>query len=345
MKKLLFTLICVALVSQAKADRVYILPGTGFNVCSTDISTAISNNGHTVNIGSSSQTTLPGGFTSSMTDPTNGYDWLLLFGTNDYSGIHSQVINFINSGGKVLYQYEMFTTGTNANVASLASQLTGLSISVNSTTQIASLNSATVAWEGTNIGGCKTLYGNGYRAMDGIPAENRLLATSNLNNSSPSYTVNPAFGFFFKTSDFTGGSNMGALIALGDANIWYEGLGTAQFGGVADPDVIDFFFPNSSSTCFLIGEGPAGVGLNENDISTMINAYPNPTNGETTFTLGKVYNSISVSVINNLGQIVQQANYGSTDHVELELGVTPGIYTVKIAADNNTSGYVRIVKK
>ena len=345
MKKLLFTLICVALVSQAKADRIYILPGTGFNVCSSDISTAISNNGHTVTIGSSSQTTLPGGFASSMTDPTNGYDWLLLFGTNNYTGIHSQVVNFINSGGKVLYQYEMYTTSTNTAVASLASQLTGLSISVNSNTEIASLLSATVAWEGTNIGGCKTLYGNGYRAMDGIPAENRLLATANLNGSSPSYTTNPAFGFFFKTSDFVGGNNLGALIALGDANIWYEGLGTAQFGGVADADVVDFFFPNSSSTCYLIGEGPAGVGLAEHDISATIDAYPNPTSGTMTFTLGEVHDNITVSVINNQGQVVRRTEFSSTDHFELDLAVKPGLYTVQISTENQATGYIRIVKE
>lgn len=344
MKKTLLLLFSLALGTQAFADRIYILPGSGFNTCSSDIQSAIQANGHTVNVGSTSSTTLPGGFTSTYVDATSGYDWLLLFGNMDYSGIHNQVATFISNGGKVLYQYEMYSNSTNSNVAALASQVTGLNISLSSTVEIASLNSATQGWRADNVGGCMTLYGNGYRGMDNVPQANRLLATQNLNNSSPSYTTNPAFGFVFTSGDFTNGSGLGALVALGDANIWYEGLGTAQFGGTADADVIDFFFPNASSSCYLLPPGPFGVSIAENDISNQVSLYPVPAEENLTLDLGTLYSDVEVSIINSLGQEVYREQFDNLAKTELSIEGDAGIYFVQIKTAEGQYARIKFVK-
>lgn len=73
------------IILQANADRVYILPGSGYNQADPAIVNAIIANGHTVVSGSASSITLPPGFTSTYIDPVNGYDWLCLFGEVNYS--------------------------------------------------------------------------------------------------------------------------------------------------------------------------------------------------------------------------------------------------------------------
>ena len=299
--------------------------------------------GHTVVVASSSATTLPGGFQSSYENATSGYDWLCLFGYVDYSGIEDEIINFIYAGGKVFYQYEMYASSVNSNVASLASALTGLTITVNSTTEIASLISNTQGWKGDNVGGCITLYGNGYRAMDGVPLENRLLATSNLNSSSPSYTVNPAFGFVFTGADFPAGDNIGALVALGDMNTWYEGYGTYAYGGTVSPEVVDFFFPNSSTTCYLLEEGPYGVGLKENNLEIEISAFPNPTNGTVTIQLPKVEETVEVILYDPSGRTIEKHHFENSQELNLELESAKGTYILEVVT-KDYSKQIQLIK-
>ena len=344
MRTLLLSIFCLLAFNTALADRIYILPGTGFSACTSDLSDEIASNGHTVDIASTSATTLPSGFASSYDDPTYGYDWLLLFGYVNYGGIQSQIIDFIHSGGKVLYQYEMYATSVNPNVASLATSITGLSISVSSTVEIASLWTNNQAWRADNVGSCMTLYGNGYRAMDGVPSENQLKATANLNSSSPSYTVNPAFGFVFTASDFPGGEGIGALVALGDVNIWYNGYGTASFGGVPNAAVVDFFFPNSGTSCYLLGEGTPGVGIEESTYEPSINVHPNPSNGNISIELEKSEPCVNVELFDFSGRLVQRAEFKNTSEFDLNIESEAGVYFLQVRT-NDYSKKIKVIKE
>src|SRR5688572_14060827 len=104
MKKsfVLLLLSCISLFN-CYADRIYIMNGGGYTSAEPQMVSAITANGHTVVVNSTTLTSLPAGFTSRCIDPVNGYDWLCFFGNMSYSGLLSQVQSFIDVGGKVFY--------------------------------------------------------------------------------------------------------------------------------------------------------------------------------------------------------------------------------------------------
>src|SRR4051812_8149049 len=190
-KGLLIFVVAVSSVLQARADRIYIFPGTGYNQCDAAISNGISSLGHTVVLALPGVITLPPGFTSACVDPVNGYHWLCFFGVEDYTSLIPQIKTFIDNGGKVFFQYEVVCCSSSSNsVAVIASALTGLSITPDPNSYIA-LGSANVpSWESVNLrGSCVTVIGNAYKCLNGLPPANQLNATGTLNSASPPHTT------------------------------------------------------------------------------------------------------------------------------------------------------------
>jgi hypothetical protein len=325
------------ITSQTKADRIYILPGTGYDQADPALQNAIASNGHTVVAALSSSITLPAGFTSTYIDPVNGYDWLCIFGVVDYSGIMTQVKAFIDVGGKVYYQHEVSCCVTSSTgAAAYAASFTGFPIVPNINSYIAI--GTPPAWIGANIDSCVSIMGNAYKGMDSVPLANQIKATANLGGSSPSITLCENFGMFFSTSDFVGTAHKGAFVSLGDVNLWYDGEEPPNNGGSAPVNmhVINYFFPNDSSTCFLFPPGPIGT--------TGINSLTSEINPVTIY-----FNSLSkqieiksslkshfqVSVFNCIGQQVYSLNSsGSETNLIDAKSFSKGIYFVKLM--NNT---------
>ena len=241
----------------ARADRVYIMNSSGYNTCETQLSTAIANNGHTVVVNTVTGTpTLPTGFTSTCIDSVNGYDYLCFFGTANFSSLLTDIQAFIDVGGKVFYQYEVSCcTQASSSVATILSGLTGLGITTNSNSYIAL--ASPVGWEAVDINCCVTIKGNAYKGLDGLPVANQLEATANLNSSTPAVSNCTNFGCFFHTTDFVGTANKGGFIGLGDYNAWHDGDEPFSNGGSTPVNtaLVNFFFPNDTSTCYLFPPG------------------------------------------------------------------------------------------
>jgi hypothetical protein len=83
------------------------------------------------------------------------------------------------------------------------------------------------------------------------------------------------------------------------------------------------------------------VGLDQMDISGM-NVFPNPTNGEVNITLPENV-SVSVQVFDAQGKLVaEQANVSNNDKLNIS-NVTPGVYMVRLSAENAVQTF-RVVK-
>ena len=232
------------------ADRIYIMNSPGFQSLTTSLSTAITNNGHTITQNTSGVYTLPAGFTTTCVDPINGYDWLCFFGNEDYTPLLSQIQAFIDLGGKVLYQYEVSCcTVSSSAAATIASGLTGLSITPNASAGIAT---TVTGWVASNIHCCINITGAAYKGMDGVPIANQLQATANLGGSTPLISVCPNFAMVFATNNFVGTAHQGGFIGVGDFNAWFNGLPTTS--AVYTP-LVNFIFPNDTSTCYLFPPG------------------------------------------------------------------------------------------
>ena len=242
------------------AEKIYVMNGGGYNSAEPQLITAITNNGHTVTVNSTNMGTLPSGFTTYCNDPVNGYDWLCFFGTADFAGLGmaAQIQAFIDAGGKVFYQYEVTCcTTSSTSVASISSDITGLTITPNAAPYIAIGSTSNGGYEATNISCCASFIGNAYKGLDGLPLANQIQATATVAGATPPISTCLNFGFTFATTDFVGTANSGAIIGIGDINLWYDGGEPFSNGGSTpvNTSMVDYIFPNSSSTCYAFPQG------------------------------------------------------------------------------------------
>ena len=180
----------------------------------------------------------------------------VFFGDANFSVLSADIQAFIDLGGKVFYQYEVSCcTTSSSSIATILSNITGLSITPNVNAYI-SLGPIP-AWEATNISCCVNIYGNAYKGLDGLPLVNQFQATATLGTSAPPISNCLNFGCHFSTTDFTGTANKGGFIGLGDFNSWYDGDEPLTNGGSTpiNLNLINYFFPNDTSTCYLFPPG------------------------------------------------------------------------------------------
>lgn len=259
MKKISLILVFLLGSLHVFADRIYVFNSPGYNGCEPQLAAAIASNGHTVVVNSTTFTSLPAGFESSCTDPINGYDWLCFFGDFNFTGLIPQIKNFIDSGGKVFYQYEVTCCNTaSSSAAAILSALTGLTITPNGNPYVGFSGSAGVpGWEATGVSCCANMVGAAYKGLDGMPLANQLVATATLNAASPPITACPNFGFRFTTTDFVGTAHKGAIVGVGDVNLWYDSDEPFSNGGSTpvNMSLINFFFPNDTTTCLILPPG------------------------------------------------------------------------------------------
>ncbi|MFM1875756.1 MAG: hypothetical protein RL266_1493, partial [Bacteroidota bacterium] len=159
------------------------------------------------------------------------------------------------------------------------------------------------------------------------------------------------FGEDFMLQDFTvqqvGTEVIGGItrrVVWADSYRWIEGIG-CQTGLFMEP------WPNVSMyevrlECFSLdgqmifpteGNDPCPflfVGVNDKESQVVVNAYPNPTNHAITIEFGTPQKLVNVSVVNCLGQEVEQLSTTNTSNIQLNLESPSGIYFALVTLEN-----------
>lgn len=249
----LFLSMCPAL----KADRIYILNGNGYNNAGKELIAAMRSTGHYVYNDSVVTNSIPSGFKTRCEDAVNGYDWLCLFTNKNLSTQHAAIKAFIKKGGKVFVQYEVTCCSSSSGAAAdLLSAVLGWTVSTNTNPYIAS--GGKPSWFATGFSCCiDTLFGAAYKGLDGLPTANQFVSTGMMNSASPAISLCRNFGFQFKGSEFTDTSHKGAIVGLGDVNIWYDSYEPHSNGGTMpiNQKLVEYFFPGPNTSCYLFPPG------------------------------------------------------------------------------------------
>ncbi len=82
-----------------------------------------------------------------------------------------------------------------------------------------------------------------------------------------------------------------------------------------------------------------------NDFGASLRTYPNPTEGNVTINLGKVYRNVTISTRNVLGQLVHSEFYKSIDKTTFHIEGNAGTYFVNVETQNGKRAYLKVIKK
>lgn len=86
------------------------------------------------------------------------------------------------------------------------------------------------------------------------------------------------------------------------------------------------------------------LGSNDTTLETNSIAYPNPTDGNFTIDIGKIFTEITVITSNILGQIIASEKFENTNSIQLKIEGKTGIYFVKLISSEGNSKTLKIIK-
>jgi hypothetical protein len=86
------------------------------------------------------------------------------------------------------------------------------------------------------------------------------------------------------------------------------------------------------------------LGIDENVLTSSITAFPNPTNGDFTISLGKSYSEVDVKIINELGQVVSTEKFKEASTFSLNIKNESGIYFVVLTTSEGHTNVLKILK-
>lgn len=87
---------------------------------------------------------------------------------------------------------------------------------------------------------------------------------------------------------------------------------------------------SDTSICYTV----ASVNIDELNWGDQISISPNPTDQNTTIDLGNIYEEVETQIVNQLGQVIQNQKFESTEKVVVELDEGQGVYFFIIQTQN-----------
>lgn len=175
-------------------------------------------------------------------------------------------------------------------------------------------------WSYSNISGDKTQNGNG--ASDywlvNLDASGSILSQNSIGGSeyeSGTYILESSDGNF-------------VMACSSDSNI--SGDKTENSRGLDD--------------YWVFKTTPSILGVVENNISSFLSVYPNPTDGTFTVDLDREYSNVNVEIYNILGQIISSEEFASAKTIYQEINTSAGVYFIKVNTAKEESNTLRIIK-
>jgi hypothetical protein len=254
--------------------------------------------------------------TSTVTETAcDSYTWALNGTTYTSSGIYTHV-------------------GTNANGCPLTTTL-NLTIS-NSTT--ASVNETACDSYTWGLNGTTYTNSGTYTHVGTIAAGCQLTTTLNLTINT--VNVSTTLSGITITANASGASYQ--WIDCNNGNAIIPGETAQSFTPAANGNyavIVTNATCSDTSACQAINS----VGIDEFGTS-IVEVYPNPTNGKVQIILGKAYQNTSVKLINGLGQAILYKTYASSNEIIFEIEGAPGVYFLEIETTDQVLGRIRVIK-
>ena len=97
---------------------------------------------------------------------------------------------------------------------------------------------------------------------------------------------------------------------------------------------------SDTSVCYTV----AGVGIIENDFGNGFLLYPNPTGGNFSIDLGETYNTVTITIMDLNGKLIQQKTHSESQLLNLKIGEPAGVYLLKIESGDKKA-VIRLVKE
>ena len=95
------------------------------------------------------------------------------------------------------------------------------------------------------------------------------------------------------------------------------------------------------SDCIRMGV----VGIDENFSSIQVDVYPNPTPGNVIIDLGSIYDEVTITLKNVLGQDIQAKKYFATDIITVDIEGETGYYLLEIKTANGETAVIKVLKE
>jgi hypothetical protein len=88
----------------------------------------------------------------------------------------------------------------------------------------------------------------------------------------------------------------------------------------------------------------SGLGIIENDFGNEFVLYPNPTKGNFSVDLGKIYNTVKISLMDLNGKLIESNNYNESRFLNLEMKKPAGVYLLTIESGEKKA-IIRLIKE
>ncbi|MBL4704926.1 MAG: T9SS type A sorting domain-containing protein, partial [Flavobacteriales bacterium] len=95
-----------------------------------------------------------------------------------------------------------------------------------------------------------------------------------------------------------------------------------------------------TSACYLL----TGVGLIESNFDNKLLLYPNPTDGDFSIDLGDNYSTVTITITDLNGKLIQSNKYYNSQLLNLKLEEPAGVYILMIKSDEKNA-VIRLVKE
>ncbi|SDM18144.1 Por secretion system C-terminal sorting domain-containing protein [Catalinimonas alkaloidigena] len=147
----------------------------------------------------------------------------------------------------------------------------------------------------------------------------------------------------------------GGTLTSNAANATYQWVDVAQNYLPIEGATAQQFTPEASGTyAVIVTQGECSdtsshlsvvvTGVADRLLATHCKAYPNPTAGDVTLSLGQTYRQVEVRVRNTMGQIVAVMRADATAEVQVPLPGAAGLYIVEVQA-NEQRTQLKVVKR
>jgi PKD repeat protein len=142
--------------------------------------------------------------------------------------------------------------------------------------------------------------------------------------------------------------------ANGYAYQWIEDCGVTD-SEIIGATNIDFMVPSNGSYAVILSLGSCSdtsdciivdnLGIDNSVENLYLNVYPNPTTGKVSVELGRMYENVTVSVLDAIGQIVLKKKYTSTEQLFFDLNESPGLYIINVKTSEGFTARTYLVKE